>query len=308
MLNIKPVFGNKKPETIKKDMEDLKEKIKDLNAETIKEQLGNEMEEMLSIGVGDVVWQAAKKGLKRFIPIYGWISIPGDIAEAKEFLKLVDIYEAKFKELADKLPQYPKKLKELAEAINSGDTAKASRELADVQADYGLVNKCIRARKCLLVPYSDTKSGCKSPSSAKDCSKGQPKPTREQKKQRGCCKGQTGHHLMPDSYFTKKGKRGVADKGICKGYSECDAPTVCVEGAGHSHGSHGKLHDATDKAAKKAAKDNPTFGYKQARDACIDAHKATFPLSFCKEDCLKEQLDAYYDCACEDNRGCFGDD
>lgn len=62
----------------------------------------------------------------------------------------------------------------------------------------------------------------------------------------GCCKGQTAHHVMPDSYFTKKGKRGVPDKGICKGYNVCEAPTVCVEGAGHSHGSHGKMHDATD--------------------------------------------------------------
>ena len=307
MLKIKPAFGNKTPETRKKDLEDLKEKIKDLNADTIKEQLGKEMEEMLSIGVGDVAWQGLKKVAKRFIPIYGWISIPGDIAEAKEFFKLVDIYEKKFRELEERLPQYPKKLKELAEAINSGDTAKASKELVDVQSDYALVNKCMRARKCLLVPFSDTAS-CKSPSSAKDCSKGKAKPTRAEKKQRGCCQGQTGHHLMPDAYFTKKSKRGVPDKGICKGYSQCDAPTVCVEGAGHSHGSHGKLHDATDKAAAKAAKKNPTFGYKQARDACIEAHKETFPLSFCKEDCIKEQLDAYYDCACDDNRSIFGDD
>ena len=105
---------------------------------------------------------------------------------------------------------------------------------------------------------------------------------------------------MPDSYFTKSGteNRGVADKKICKGYSECEAPTVCVEGANQYHGSHGLVHDATDHYAKEAAKKSKTFGYETARDACIMAHKSIFPLSFCKEGCLKKQLDDYYNCAC----------
>lgn len=113
---------------------------------------------------------------------------------------------------------------------------------------------------------------------------------------------------MPDSYFTNKGKRGVPDKDICKGYNECEAPTVCVEGAGHSHGSHGKMHDATDVYALKAAKKNPTFGYEEARDATLEAHRSVFPFSFCDKECMEEQLDAYYDCACADNKSFFGDD
>ena len=81
-----------------------------------------------------------------------------------------------------------------------------------------------------------------------------------------------------------------------------------VEGATHSHGSHGQMHDATDSFAKKAAKGNKTFDYETARDAVVDAHKSVFPFSFCDKECMEEQLDAYYDCACEDNRSIFGDD
>jgi len=110
---------------------------------------------------------------------------------------------------------------------------------------------------------------------------------------------------MPDSYFTKRGKRGVADKDICKHYNPCEAPTVCVEGANHSHGSHGKMHDATDEYAKEAVGDGKTFDYETGRDACIKAHQTVFPFSFCSKKCLEEQLDNYYDCACD---GWFEDD
>jgi hypothetical protein len=310
MLNIKPAFGKRKGETLedaqkrgRDSLEGLRESIENLNVDTIKKQLEDEVGDLLSIGVGDVAWQGAKKLGKRFVPIYGWVTIPGDLADADDFFELVDIYEKKLEKLKKDIPEYPQKIDDLTDAINKGDTATASRILADMQADYALINKCLRARKCLLVPYSDTDPSCKSKNKdAKKCSKGKDssKFTKEEKKKLGCCKGQTGHHLMPDSYFTLSGKgnRGVADKKICKGYSECEAPTVCVEGANQYHGSHGMLHDATDVYAKEEADGDKLFGYETARDAVIKAHKTVFPLSFCKDGCLKKQLDDYYKCAC----------
>ena len=195
ILNVKPAFGNQSKETREKNIEDLKQKIKELNKDTLKKHLEDELTELFSIGVGDVAWQVVKKGVKRFIPFYGWYTIPGDIREAKEFFTLSEIYEKKLEELKKDIPEYPKKIDELREAINKGDTAKASRVLADMQADYGLINKCIRARKCLLVPYSDTTvGGCTNKNkNAKECLKDKDKKTlsKAQKKHFGCCKGQT---------------------------------------------------------------------------------------------------------------------
>ena len=50
------------------------------------------------------------------------------------------------------------------------------------------------------------------------------------------------------------------------------------------------------------------FTYEKARDATLKAHRSVFPFSFCDKDCMEEQLDAYYDCACADNKSFWGDD
>ena len=36
------------------------------------------------------------------------------------------------------------------------------------------------------------------------------------------------------------------------------------------------------------------ISYEDAREAAIKSHTAAFPLSLCSPDCLREQLDAYY--------------
>jgi len=111
---------------------------------------------------------------------------------------------------------------------------------------------------------------------------------------------------MPDSYFTKKSKRGVPDKGICKGYSQCDAPTVCVEGAGHSHGSPGKLHKSTDDNTEAMVEGT----YKKGDTSCnqnassmkctIEASAQAMADEFgCDKKCVKKELNDFYKDLCK---------
>lgn len=101
----------------------------------------------------------------------------------------------------------------------SGDAARVADNCDGPPEDcYTL--KCCEARKCVLVPYSPNKC----------CPKGD---------------GQrTPHHVVPKAQFKGKGASGLdltADK-----YNSDKAPCVCEEGASHSTGNHGDIHEETN--------------------------------------------------------------
>jgi hypothetical protein len=75
---------------------------------------------------------------------------------------------------------------------------------------------CVKAMRCKLRPYKPNK------------------------KQGGCCPGQTPHHIPPKSMM----------KGV-KGYSKDNALCVCLEGASQHVGSHGENHAAIDYIARE---------------------------------------------------------
>lgn len=132
------------------------------------------------------------------------------------------------------------------------------------------VSPCLRARKCQLVPYNKTDT-------AKE----------QAKKGEGCCPGQTGHHIIPDS----------AAKGAgCQGYTKGSAPVICLEGASNNHGSHGAAHQALKGAMDKyngIGNQPQDISYKDMRNASLNAiHPSTSPQ--CNPDCLIAQLDSYY--------------
>ncbi len=111
------------------------------------------------------------------------------------------------------------------------DSMKAAQN-ADVMAEHAEDSPCLKARKCLLVPYKDTEKNGKS----LDESLGD---------KRGCCPGQTGHHLIPKAWLITDDERPANNS--CTKYNHGQAPTVCVEGTTQNHGSHGKIHRATDR-------------------------------------------------------------
>lgn len=145
---------------------------------------------------------------------------------------------------------------------------------ADIMTAIGEVNPCLRARKCQLVPFNKT-----TPKKAADTGE-------------GCCPGQTGHHVIPDSAV-----------GECPGYTEGDAPTICLEGADNNHGSHGAAHNTLKESMDKY-NGNGTDGkinspqpidYEEMRKRALEA-VAPFTEQ-CNKACLKAQLDSYFkDC------------
>jgi len=167
------------------------------------------------------------------------------------------------------------------ENINTDGKRRAAQTLtAEGQGMLAELNACLRARKCTLVPYKNQDSGC--------------------------CKGQTGHHLIPEAMIDPE------NGGECEGYNHGKAPTVCVEGVGHSQGTHGRVHSKMDEVVGKIV----TRGYLEvdgkpkklgadgkmdlelAIEAAATSHAKAFPKSGCSRDCIKAQLNEYYGKTC----------
>ncbi|WP_431257452.1 HNH/endonuclease VII fold toxin-2 domain-containing protein [Roseateles chitinivorans] len=131
-------------------------------------------------------------------------------------------------------------------------------------------NDCLTARRCMLVPYNQTGSG---PAMAG----------------KGCCPGQTGHHLLPEAMFDHCSNYGSKE--------HARAPTMCVEGATNSLGSHGKAHRSLLRVLDtnhRGTAFGQTMTKADAIDAGVESVRKTFPESKCSEECLKAQLENYY--------------
>jgi len=152
--------------------------------------------------------------------------------------------------------------------IENFDKSEATTIMADVQKNLATFNPCIRARKCQLVTYTQSSS--------------------KLKQDGGCCHGQTGHHIIPNTYMTKSD---------CKGYAKGTAPVVCLEGTGKDDGSHGNIHTALEEYVE-GKNTNEKIDYDDARDAAVNSHREAFPLSSCSKKCLAAQLDNYRDKVC----------
>jgi len=170
-------------------------------------------------------------------------------------------------------------------STNTDEKRRAAQTLtAEGQGMLAELNACLHARKCTLVPYKNQDSGC--------------------------CKGQTGHHLIPEAMIDPE------HGGECEGYNHGKAPTVCVEGVGHSQGTHGRIHSKMDEVVGKIV----TRGYLEvdgkpkklgadgkmdlelAIEAAATSHAKAFPKSGCSRDCIKAQLNEYYGKTCSSGK------
>jgi hypothetical protein len=210
-----------------------------------------------------------------------WLPVIGNIAMG--LWTVYDIYSTyqdidQLKELYDEVVDYVDTLKQkLGDFKSFLDRYKkegASEALmADVMDVLATINACTRYRKCMLVPYRNKYGG------------GDVEPANRG----GCCPGQTGHHLIPDA---------LTKNGACPGYNKRDAPVVCVEGKNQYHGSHGRVHNMTDLMIRGLAGKGGTIATDKAIAAAVTAHQISFPLSKCSADCIKAQLEAYYNSKC----------
>eukprot|EP01013_Petalomonas_cantuscygni_P043535 TRINITY_DN8280_c0_g2_i1.p1 TRINITY_DN8280_c0_g2~~TRINITY_DN8280_c0_g2_i1.p1 ORF type:complete len:412 (-),score=40.15 TRINITY_DN8280_c0_g2_i1:753-1988(-) len=157
-----------------------------------------------------------------------------------------------------------------------------------------MAQDCLKARKCMLVPYEPRSN------------------------EGACCPGHTGHHIVEAGSFFTVGRGGTssANKRIKTStqntnYKAGKAPCVCVSGKNQYHGSHGLMHSIQgnsnrttgaiasvdimdDEGKPKGQASLATNSYAQARKNGLDAMAEVFPESGCEEKCLQAQLDAYH--------------
>lgn len=264
-------------ELSKEDFEAMKaQAAKKLNSlELVEKALDRMVEQVSDKAIEKIGLMAAKTlakaGLKGWLGPIGWAWTAYDVYDGiKTANQLRQMIKDIKKEVSD-LKNFTKKFSEM-----NGD--EPDKEMAEIMKNIGKFNGCIRARKCQLVKYTSTK-GVK-------------------KTQVGCCTGQTGHHIIPNSFYFKGSVEEGQKVDDCKKYKEGKAPAVCAEGTGKTHGSHGELHSSFQKHADKD-KDGTQIEYKDARNAAIRSHKKVFGLSQCSTKCLKAQLDNYQKKACK---------
>ncbi|MEO3711544.1 HNH/endonuclease VII fold toxin-2 domain-containing protein [Roseateles flavus] len=197
------------------------------------------------------------------------------------------------------LNKYKDELKDFGKLSKEQQKKVAREVMADIQSAYAAADPCLRARKCMLVPF-DKKTAAKWAG-------------------KGCCPGQTGHHLLPDAMFRDEAKgaeakkawaadpKNLDDKGKLKnsmprdklpkracwdGYSEGGSPTMCVEGNNQHEGSHGVLHGLTKVELRKSGHaGTASMPYTKARDLVLDEVSRVYG---CDKECLQAQLDSYY--------------
>jgi hypothetical protein len=165
------------------------------------------------------------------------------------------------------------------------DKTKITRStvLAEMMSAAASGNPCIQARRCILLPYKETEAGSVD---GKKMAAGEAQATTG----KGCCPGQTGHHILPGAMF----QPGNGTKACGEDYNHNEAPVMCVEGMGNRVGTHGVAHLALDKTIETYKKNNPgkAMSYADARAHGIKAAREVNPA--CSEDCLRAQLDAHY--------------
>jgi hypothetical protein len=199
----------------------------------------------------------------------------GNVAGAIATDDMSRMYDAIEKELAE----IQAKLAEAEKLLTQGGLEDA---MASTMSGIAIANPCIKARKCLLVPFKDTGKTAKG---------------------NGCCPGQTGHHVLPDAMFKQYEAKPDAAPGskmkadgknrACWGkYKHADAPTMCLEGTTNraTNGSHGLAHKATEVAFDDML-GQENMGYEEARNRI--SRILSKPLG-CNPDCIKAQLDDYY--------------
>ncbi|MBL8300006.1 MAG: DUF4150 domain-containing protein [Rhodanobacteraceae bacterium] len=175
------------------------------------------------------------------------------------------------------------KLKQKAMDKLKGYQENPMQAVADMQTAAAKLNACVKARKCMLVPFNKT--------DARDAAKSG----------EGCCPGQTGHHVMPGAMFEGNSCYDNVMVGARPLNMHNNAPTICVEGVNNSHGSHGQAHAELKKQLQnRGLKNGDPVDYDKARDASVAAIREA-GAGHCSEECLKKQLDAYYD-KCKDKK------
>lgn len=156
------------------------------------------------------------------------------------------------------------------EACSEDGTSRGKKTKYKSAQDCCDDDKCQKARNCMLVPYG----GPGSPN---------------------CCKGKTGHHLMPNSLLqSTRGKSSTNQPGLKNTYNVNDGPCVCVKGGGYSD-THGDLHKKSKEKLRAVMESGQRLTYEVAKTKVAEAHEETFAEHGepqCSDKCIRAQIDA----------------
>ena len=139
-------------------------------------------------------------------------------------------------------------------AAAGGSRTERAAAAGEAEAD---ANECVKKSRCYLRPYQPTAT------------------------QDGCCPGQTGHHIPPQSCFSG-----------ASGYSHSGALCVCLEGMSQHFGSHGKNHAAIDWLAEKTGiAHGSTCSRTEYNSLCAATVEAQCG---CNKKCIEAQLNQQF--------------
>ncbi|UXH80625.1 HNH/endonuclease VII fold toxin-2 domain-containing protein [Roseateles amylovorans] len=281
--NIKK-FEDQIADTIKNEKE-VVEKVKNEAMEKLQNFAKDYYKEHLNETMGAAAEKAAKRAAMSRFPAL--MAVVGRVSAYEGLGKLIgnvagaiatDDMAKRFDAVEKTLNAAQEKLSE----VMSFTKGKVEDAMASTQAGIAYANPCIKARKCMLIPYKDTDKTAQG---------------------NGCCPGQTGHHVLPDAMFykyapethPKTGKVSMKKGGhrdCWKKYKHGDAPTICLEGTTNraTNGSHGIAHKVTNEfiADHRSAQ---SMSYETASTEISKLLGTPFG---CNPDCIKAQLDAYY--------------
>ncbi|MEJ2613110.1 MAG: DUF4150 domain-containing protein, partial [Candidatus Thiodiazotropha sp.] len=246
---------------------DIEQKLKDMadiskqTAEIMQKSADVAIEKAVEWGEKKAAKLVAKSAVKAWLGPIGWAWTAYDLASTA--MDLHDIYSTidEMKEDINKLKKIPGEIEELKkDGLQTSD-------IADAQEILAKTNPCLNAKRCLLVPFKEEGAG----------------PVRGNK---GCCGGQTKHHVIPKGQFKSNGSENAPNVSDCPDYNPDKAPCICAEGTSHSlGGSHEKIHDALEPEIKNGADANGQLSYGQSRDMSVDATRKVAPN--CSKACLK---------------------
>lgn len=168
---------------------------------------------------------------------------------------------------------------------------------------------CIQARRCFLVPHTNKESqvpGYNRGTTGSNRTGGRAglfdSPTGAGASlnpfslgdSRGCCPGQTGHHLIPQSWLFDGSVRNGTPR--CTNYRHGAAPTACVEGYDGRYGTHGDAHRQLNQEIERRGAEGESMSMNDAINLAVNGYTRRGSPGFgCDPDCLKEQLRNYYD-------------
>lgn len=196
-------------------------------------------------------------------------------------------------ETVDQLFNIRRNAEGILDAANDpAELQQVQREVSEQMAELAAADPCLSARKCFLVPYNPPSSSHpQGPASMNQSGSGTAgifdTGPLDLSDSRGCCPGQTGHHVLPRAMMAH-----------CPSYTTRQhnaAPTACLEGANQWMGSHGQAHDATDRLLRELHSNGQPMTLSNAIDLVTTAYTDENGVGRdCNPECIREQLERFY--------------